>query len=368
LFSGQVDDFTRRRKSFFSNTLVLPGFDAVEAAKIDDPKKLDSVKQTLILRGRHLESADFYKADLRKADLEGAQLQDAILSSVQLQGASLKSTQLQGAGLFYAELQGALLEQAQLQGALLEQAQLQGASLNNAQLMGAVLNLAQLQGTSLENAQLQGALLDGARLQGASLYGARLQGASLDRAQLQSAHFQGSALAGTNISGAAVWRTSFEDASLTAVFEDDVQERAISKVEFATLQVAIREYVPGGQSHDSDVREDALKRIEKLNPDESRPMASARETLEKARVDKTAYESALADQLKSLACSGNDSTSYIVRGLIANGRIKETGPQSPGLVEAILDPKCPVSAALTDADKAALKKLAEEAQAPAGGN
>jgi hypothetical protein len=59
LFNGEVGDVTRRRKSLFSNTLVLPAFDALEAAKIDDPKKLDSVKQTLVLRGRHLESAVF---------------------------------------------------------------------------------------------------------------------------------------------------------------------------------------------------------------------------------------------------------------------------------------------------------------------
>jgi hypothetical protein len=38
LFNGGVDDVTRRRKSLFSNTLVLPGFDALEAAKIEDPK------------------------------------------------------------------------------------------------------------------------------------------------------------------------------------------------------------------------------------------------------------------------------------------------------------------------------------------
>jgi hypothetical protein len=56
---------------------------------------------------------------------------------------------------------------------------------------------------------------------------------------------------------------------------------------------------------------------------------------------------------------------HIVRGLIANGRIWETGAKAPGLVNAILSPDCPVSAALTQADKAALKKLAEEAQASA---
>ncbi len=39
LFAGVVDPTTRRRKSLFSNTLVLPGFNIYEALKIDDPKK-----------------------------------------------------------------------------------------------------------------------------------------------------------------------------------------------------------------------------------------------------------------------------------------------------------------------------------------
>ena len=80
-------------------------------------------------------------------------------------------------------------------------------------------------------------------------------------------------------------------------------------------------------------------------------------------MDETAYRSALADKLKSLACSGN--AAYVVRGLIharyGDPRIKETGSQAPGLVEAILNPHCPVSAALTEADQAALKKIAKEA-------
>jgi hypothetical protein len=121
LFNGEVDDLTRRRKSLFSNTLVLPGFDALAAAKIDDSKKLDSIKQTLLLRGRHLESGVFRGADLRKADLEGAQLQGASLGGAQLHGASLDHAQLQGAWLSYAQLQGASLNYAQVQGALLQQ-------------------------------------------------------------------------------------------------------------------------------------------------------------------------------------------------------------------------------------------------------
>jgi hypothetical protein len=127
-FEGEIDDVTRRRKSFFSNTLVLPEFDALKAAGIDDPKKLDGdeVKHTLALRGRHLKGAVLTHADLRKADLEAAELE--------------------GANLVGAWLQGARLDKANLQGAFLENAQLEGASLGNAHLEGANLSGTQLQG------------------------------------------------------------------------------------------------------------------------------------------------------------------------------------------------------------------------------
>ena len=73
------------------------------------------------------------------------------------------------------------------------------------------------------------------------------------------------------------------------------------------------------------------------------------------------YKKALAGELKALACSGDADARYVVRGLVSYKRIKGTGAQAPGLVEAILKPDCPVSATLTDADKAALKRIAEEA-------
>jgi hypothetical protein len=94
LFAGAVDPATRRRKSLFSNTLVLPGFNLYEALKIDDPKKLA------------------WKEHIFFADLQGASLDNA-----QLQGASLYGVQLQGGSLRWAELQGASLDGADLQGA-----------------------------------------------------------------------------------------------------------------------------------------------------------------------------------------------------------------------------------------------------------
>jgi uncharacterized protein YjbI with pentapeptide repeats len=432
LFNGEVDETSRRRKSLFSNTLVLPAFDALEAAKIDDPKKLDSVKQTLVLRERHLESAIFSSADLRKADLEGAQLQGASLREAQLQGASLDHAQLQDASLFQTQLQGASLDHAQLQGASLDyarlhgaslrepqlegaslrqaqvqgaslvdanlrgasleyahlqgasliganlrgaslafaelqgaslHAQLEGASLQEAQLQGASLDRAQLQGALLNYARLQGASLDDVRLEGASLFKAQLQGASLEGAQLQGARFLEATLDGTNMRNVVVWRTSFGDASFTAVFEDGVTEIAFTKGEFAFFNAFIMKEVPdsGQENVVGPGRKQALERIEILNPDIFGPEASEQETLEKGRADETAYRSALADQLKSLACSKDENAPYIVRGLVTHGRIKDTGARAPALVEAVLKPDCPVSAALTEADKAALKKIAKEA-------
>jgi len=325
LFHGKVDQTTLRRKSHFSDTLVIVDFDAMEAAKIADQEKFDAVKQTLILRGLNLEGAVFLNADLRKVDLTKAQLQ--------------------GASLAGAQLQGAILDSAQLQGATLDWAKLQGANLNNAKLQGANLNDAKLQGAILSTAELQGATLDSAELQGASLKDAELQGAEL----------KNSKLTGTDMSGAEVWHLNFDDASLIAVSVDGLNESAMSKDEFDNLRAQIEE-IPEGEE-----RKNALERIGKLDPDNSRNVASARKTLEKRSVAKTADKMSLADQLKTLACSVDEDALYIVRGLIANGRINDTRAKATGLVEAILKPDCPVSAALTEADKAALKKIAKEA-------
>ena len=325
LFHGKVDQTTLRRKSHFSDTLVIVDFDAMEAAKIADPEKFDAVKQTLILRGLNLEGAVFLNADLRKVDLTKAQLQ--------------------GASLAGAQLQGAILDSAQLQGATLDWAKLQGANLNNAKLQGANLNNAKLQGAILSTAELQGATLDSAELQGASLKDAELQGAEL----------QNSKLTGTDMSGAEVWHLNFDDASLIAVSVDGLNESAISKDEFDNLRAQIEE-IPEGEE-----RKNALERIGKLDPDNSRNVASARKTLEKRSVAKTADKMSLVDQLKALSCSVDEDALYIVRGLIANGRINDTRAKATGLVEAILKPDCPVSAALTKADRAALKKIAKEA-------
>jgi uncharacterized protein YjbI with pentapeptide repeats len=350
---------TRRRASLFSNTLVLPEFDALEAVKIDD-QKLGSVKQTLTLRGRHLEGAIFYFADLRKADLRQAYLQGASFYQAKLQGTWFYQAKLQGADLSQAKLQGASLDNAQLQGASLEQVELQGALVSNAQLQGAKLNKAQLQGARLAGAQLQGASLESAQLQGADFVGSTVVDTSVPATNMPATNMRA-----TNMRAVKVWRTLFKDESLADVAEDSLNPNAFSKDEFHALQTYMNKELPGGIQHDP-----ALDLIEKLDPDKVGPEASQIQALEKGRAaSEAAYHEALAGELKNLVCSGDESAPYILRGLTSAlpgyeklSRVAAPGPFAQGLIKSILAPDCPVSAALTDADKAALKKLAKEVQ------
>ncbi|MGH6847504.1 MAG: pentapeptide repeat-containing protein [Methylocella sp.] len=345
LFNGRYDETSQRRTSPFSNTLVLPGFDALDAATVDDPKKPEAAKQSLVLRGRQLEGAVFRGANLRKAILENAHLEGALLYQAQLQGVSAYQADFRGAVLFQAKLQGASLDSAQLQGAWLERAELQGAW--------------------ALNADLKGALLDGARLQGASLNGARLQGASLNGAELQ----------GARLDGAYLWRAVLSLKSIDAIRAqgltwEQVREPSGQSTDpepwtnatFFALKKTIEADLPAG-----DARDEALKRIDVLDP--GSPFADAarmpdwRKKIEDAAmVESEEYKKALIGELKALACSGDGDAAYVVRGLSAYGRIKDTGGRAAELVDAILKPDCPVSAALTDADKAALGRHAKEAR------
>jgi hypothetical protein len=72
LFAGPVSMGKQRRASWFSNTIVLPGFSLYEALKIDEPKKLDWKEYIVDLHGRDLREAVLVRADLSRADLTGA--------------------------------------------------------------------------------------------------------------------------------------------------------------------------------------------------------------------------------------------------------------------------------------------------------
>jgi uncharacterized protein YjbI with pentapeptide repeats len=343
LVNCPYDPKNQRRRSLFSNTLVLPSFNALEAAKVED-SKLDPFEYTFTRKNGHFEGAIFQGADLRKINLENAYLQGASLLQAKLQGAQLYKANLKGADLNQARLQGASLDNAQLQGAKMDGVYLQGAWALKANLMGASLSGAQLQGTVLDAAQLQGAVLHAAELQGASLDGAYLWRAGLNEKSTNTIRAQG-----------LMWEQSLEQSGPSTGSKSWTNER------FLSLKKSIEGDVPAGYT-----RAEALKRIEILDPEGSfadeAKVPDWRKKIEAATsIEPEEYKKALAGELKALACSGDADARYVVRGLVSYQRIKGTGAQAPGLVEAILKPDCPVSATLSDADKAALEKLKREA-------
>jgi uncharacterized protein YjbI with pentapeptide repeats len=385
LFESRIDDTTRHRRWPLSSTLVLTGFNIYEGLKIDDPDKLKGRDFVFRARGRDLKGVIFDLAVLPKVDFEGAELQGASLDYVQLQGASFSRAQLQGAPLFFAQLQGASLFQAQLQGASLFQAQLQGASLFQAQLQGASLDDAQLQGASFVRAQLQGASLNQAQLQGAALERTKLQGASLQFAQLQGASLEAAFLDATDLSDAWLWRTNVLTPPgfpnlFSHVFPTDLlpsvswgpswRDTTWSDKAYQNLRKAI-EALPRG-----DARDEALERVGRLdcgNPDKTLaacdpsvprlpPEADVwRQALKNAgQLDKKVYAEALAKTLKALVCSGGGNVIYVVRGLGFQARLSAAGAGGAALINDITskDSKdCPVSASLTDADRANLLRV-----------
>ncbi|WGJ13099.1 pentapeptide repeat-containing protein [Methylocapsa sp. D3K7] len=420
LFAGDVDETTRRRKSLFSNTLVLPGFNIYEALKIDDPKKLTWKEHLFDLRGRHLEKAVLDGADLTKADLTGAFLDSASLQKTQLQGALLNEAQLRGALLNEARLQGASLKEARLQGASLKEAQLQGASLDKARLQGVSLKEAQLQGASLNQAQLQLAELDRAEFQGATLWLAELQNTSLLHAELEGvtlegAHLEGAVLhsarlQGAVLDGATINQTDFVDAILWRTHwswsEPDPVELGAIRLEGVTWNSAwkprdkllpfflladfwgalkvkpwdanayadlrnLMNTIPEGK-----MRDEALMRIERLDcTSKDKSLASCdpaaklpqdvlywKKKLARTSVDYSTYAKALAKELRGLICVKDVSAVYILRGIIQSKFLQVAGPEAAEIVNFITTKDCPVSVSLTDDDKAALLEIKQKTE------
>jgi uncharacterized protein YjbI with pentapeptide repeats len=351
-FNSAVDETTRHRFPF-SSTLVLTGLNIYEGLKIDDPKKAEWQEFVFRVRGRDLKGAIFDFATLPKVDFEGSQLQGASLNFARLEDASFVDTRLQGASLGFAQLQGASFNAARLEGAIL----------TGAQLQGAFLQAAELQGASLWEAQLQGASLD-ANLQGTDLSHARLQGASLS-----------GALEATDLSKAHLWRTEGGAAAAIRLPDGSTQWLPSDDEDYRNLRKTMESLPPG------PLRDDSLERILRLdcaNPDPtlsscdpSRPptreAAAWRKSLEDARVDDTVYAKALAQVLRKFVCAGDDDAPYVVRGLTRSTfpahsiRLAAAGSEAPALVDFIMSKDCPVSASLTDADKARLLWIKRDA-------
>lgn len=378
--AGSVDHVNRRPNSLFSNVLVLPGVEAYDPAKFDEQKKFAAVRETVSLRGRHLEGAVLIDARLRKADLTGAFLQAANLTQADLREAHLACahpsdvlpkpddcTQLQGASLGAAQLQAASLVGAQLQGASFVGAQLQGALLGGARLQGASLDRARLQGASLGFAQLQGTLLASAQLQGAELGRAGFQGASLDRAQLQGASLLGAQFQGATLVNACVWRADVHGAELDGAWvfaapmltenpvlpDGGVDTCDWTAARRLSLRAVIEQRVPAGHR-----RDDALRRLDaSLLPDPPEKGKDEDTMVAQWRaLERHSPDDAFVEARRAVGCDANNAP-YVARGLL--GQMNAGHPQGweRKLAGGLLDSACAGAAKLSEAEKARLARI-----------
>jgi uncharacterized protein YjbI with pentapeptide repeats len=282
-------------------------------------------------------------------------------------------------------LRGASLDYAQLEGASLgckphgpNCPQLVGASLVGTQLQGASLPNGQLQGASLDQAQLQGASLVGAALEGASLVGTQLQGASLSNAQLQGASLEGAGINATDFSDALLWRTNppMPPSAVSAVRMSESPEAWLQPSADTVYKAVLTIFnsVPSGT-----LRDRALKRFGSLScPSSDSTLTSCdpsvtpppeaikrHQILEAARVANETYATALAKTLKGLVCSGDDDAIYVVRGKGFQSRLAAAGAAASGMIDDLMNKgskDCPVSASLTDADRAKLLRIKRDAE------
>jgi len=139
---------------------------------------------------------------------------------------------------------------------------------------------------------------------------------------------------------------------------------------YTALSQSIAEKVPRGE-----IRAEALKRIAILHcarkgdtiatcsPSAEPPAAVKQwqERIQAASIDRAVYAKALAKILGDLVCSGEPDRIYVLRGLWPSDRFRGTGSEMPALAKRITSPECPVSTALTDADKRALAEATRNA-------
>ena len=385
LLNGGVDLVARRPRSVFPNVLVLPDLDAIDRAKYDTDEKIIAARQTISLRGRHLEGAILINADLRGADLTGAFMQEAQLSEADLRGAHLDSaerniaaqdidhtrvlgeegkTQLQRASLSRAHLGGASLDSAQLQGADLWSAELQGVWFGQADLTGATLQDANLEGASFENVQLLGTMLQRAHLGGAIFKQSRIQGAS----------FQGAHLEGAYVTDSCVWRANLDDAMVAFARvtrpqaesaypskegDKSTDECDWSASRFADLLVDMRRMLPAGKSNERIVSELEAR----LNPapprNEDRVAAQVWTNLADRHPGDGEFYRARAAAWIAAGCTSSGGA-YVMHNLIAY-RIQQSMKWQLDVVNAFLDPKkCFPSVHLTEKDRAQLVTLRDK--------
>jgi hypothetical protein len=81
------------------------------------------------------------------------------------------------------------------------------------------------------------------------------------------------------------------------------------------------------------------------------PVKQWKKMVEAASVDREAYAKALVSILGDLVCSNDGDQIDVLRGLLKNKYFSLTGEELPALAKRITSTACPLSVALTDADK-----------------
>jgi uncharacterized protein YjbI with pentapeptide repeats len=390
LFSGPVDQTTRRRSSVFSNTLILPDFDIYNALKIDEPTKIQWKDSILSLRGRHLEGAVLNNARLYKVDFTNAHMEKASLTGARLPGAVLVGTNLQGAELSVAHLEGADLGAAHLEGAILIHTSFQGSSLSHAWLQGAVLFETHFQGANLRGAQLQATASQidpSANL----IAGPDFTAALLSEAQLQGAELVNANFTAAELAGARVWRTLLDQSKSPNANCQDLDFRPIvagveGEKETTWDQTAYLKFATqlssGITFEDTKKRViDAISRLDcetsELNKIEPFSCASGgkiparieqvqRDFKKHCKTNMTAYLSTAIHQLKQIICDGREEAIYVLRGLlgsplIAGEMFEKPSNESANLMAFVASKKCPVNAFLTDRDKSEMQFIISRA-------
>ena len=109
------------------------------------------------------------------------------------------------------------------------------------------------------------------------------------------------------------------------------------------------------------------------NPfDEQKEVEKWIEAINSETVQKKDYQKALATELYESICSPEavefgdrpaEDAIYILRGVIANGQIADTGSEATGLALKFLDPACAANSTLTEAEMNDLKAIGNRASA-----
>jgi hypothetical protein len=130
---------------------------------------------------------------------------------------------------------------------------------------------------------------------------------------------------------------------------------------------------------EGEMRDAALKRIERLDcGNRDKTLASCdpaaapppevlglQKQLAAASLDDAAYANALSTELQGLVCSSDTNAIHILRGIMREvlgsaSQLARTGREAPALVDFIMGKDCPVSASLTDDDKAKLLQIKQD--------